>query len=138
MNRPLLFSFAVVPILVGGVALSSQASRADAKLERGRYLVHQVALCAECHSPRDAEGALIPEKMLQGEAVLVPSPYPKLQWASRAPNLVGLPGYSKADAVRLLSKGIAPSGHAPQPPMPRFKMSTADAEAVFEYLLSLE
>jgi mono/diheme cytochrome c family protein len=138
VNRPLLLSFAIVPVVVGGAALSSQASRDDVKLERGRYLVHHVALCVECHTPRDVDGALVVDKLLQGEAVPVPSPFPKLQWAARAPNLVGLPGYSKDDTVRLLTKGVAASGHAPQAPMPRFRLTSGDAEAVFEYLMSLD
>ena len=27
--------------------------------ERGRYIVEQVVMCAECHSPRDAHGQII-------------------------------------------------------------------------------
>jgi hypothetical protein len=139
MNRQLgLLSFAIVPVLVGGAALSTQTPRADSKVERGRYLVHHVAMCAECHTPRDAEGRLIPEKLLEGEAIPVASPFPESRWAFRAPRLAGLPGYTKADGVRLLTKGVAPSGRSPLPPMPPFRMSKDDAEAVVEYLRSLE
>jgi hypothetical protein len=40
--------------------------------------------------------------------------------------------------IRLLTTGIGRNGSPPDPPMPLFRMSTADAEAIVAYLRSLE
>ena len=57
-----------------------------------------------------------------------------MTWAYRAPNLAGLPGWTKADLVKLLTTGRSPSGTKPRAPMPPFKMSIEDASAVASYL----
>lgn len=123
-------------ILIPAATLSGQADPA-AVVERGRYLVHSVAMCVQCHSPRTPDGTLIPGKLLQGEALPVKSPFKDLRFASRAPYIAGLPGYSKEQAMRLLTEGIAANGTAPLAPMPPFRMSKDDAEAVVTYLKSL-
>jgi mono/diheme cytochrome c family protein len=133
---PALIALAAL-VAVGAARSSPQAAAKDPKIERGRYLVHQVAMCVQCHSPRDENGELIPERLLRGEAIPFSSPFPTQRWAFRAPAIAGLPGYSKADGVRLLTTGVAPSGHSPMPPMPPFRMTKEDAEAVVEYLASI-
>ena len=35
-------------------------------LERGRYLVHNVAVCPDCHTPRDELGAFVEGRELAG------------------------------------------------------------------------
>jgi len=62
----------------------------DSKLERGRYLVEQVALCGDCHTPHNEKGEPIREKLLQG-APLPFKPTVPLPWADKAPNIAGLP-----------------------------------------------
>jgi mono/diheme cytochrome c family protein len=105
----------------------------------GKYYVDQVAMCVECHTPRDDNGRLVRNKYLKGAPVPIKSPsYRDMQWAMRAPAIAGLPGYTADQGVRLLTEGITADGRRPDPPMPPFRFSRADAEAIVSYLKSLE
>lgn len=105
--------------------------------ERGEYLVHQVAMCVQCHSPRNENGHLIPQRLLSGAPIPVASPFPNQQWAASAPKIAGLPGWVEADFVTLLMTGSRPTGETPRRPMPPFRMSREDAEAIAAYLRSI-
>ena len=108
------------------------------RIELGRHIVHEVAMCVQCHSERDARGELIPEKLLTGGAIPVENPWPAQPWGHRAPYLRNEPGYDEESLVRLLSTGVAKRGGAPRPPMPPFRMTEDEARAVFAYLATLE
>ena len=108
------------------------------QVERGRYLVHDVAQCVVCHSPKDPRGNVIERRLLTGSPMPVKSPYPNVDWAFYCPPIAGLPGWEKADAVYLLQNGHRRNGRAPRPPMPEFHMTEQDATAVVEYLMSLQ
>jgi hypothetical protein len=41
------------------VLLAMAGSAPPSKLERGKYLVDQVAMCEDCHTPRNEKGELI-------------------------------------------------------------------------------
>src|SRR5512147_995739 len=71
---------------------------------RGEYLVTHVAMCIECHSERDHEGTIIPGRQFMGGAIPT-RPVWAQEWAERAPRNAGLPGYSDAEALRLLTQG---------------------------------
>ncbi len=106
--------------------------------QRGKYFVERVAMCVECHTPRDGNGRLLREKYLEGAPIPVESPsYTNMKWAMRAPAIAGLPGYTVQQGVRLLTEGITADGRQPDPPMPRFRFTQADAMAIVEYLKSL-
>jgi mono/diheme cytochrome c family protein len=130
----------VATIVVFGTAFSAQATKTENRpnADHGRYIVHHVAMCIQCHTPRDAHGQLIEAKLLQGEALPVASPFKDVRWAFRAPHIAGLPGYTKEQALRLLTTGIAANGAAPLGPMPPFRMTREDAEDVIAYLSSLD
>ncbi|MEW6752560.1 MAG: c-type cytochrome [Candidatus Latescibacterota bacterium] len=112
---------------------------ADSLLVLGRYLTHQVAMCVECHSPRDGQGNLIPGQEFQGGQIPVRphSAAPGREWAPLAPAIAGLVGYEWEDEIRLLTTGISRTGRALRSPMPPYKLSRRDAEAVVAYLKSL-
>lgn len=106
---------------------------------RGKYIVEQVAMCVECHTPRDSHGVLLRTEYLKGAPVPVQSPpYPQMRWALKAPAIAGFPGYTTQQGVRLLTEGINRDGRTPDPPMPRYRLSLSDAEAVVAYLKSLQ
>jgi mono/diheme cytochrome c family protein len=129
-------------VLVTGVllltltAVAAAASRAD-QVARGRYLVHHVAMCVQCHTPRDANGELDQTRLLKGAPIPVASPFPTQRWAFSAPAIAGLPGFSDEDEISLLTTGRRPGSAAPKPPMPPFRLTREDAEAVVAYLRSL-
>jgi mono/diheme cytochrome c family protein len=107
--------------------------------ERGKYFVEQVAMCVQCHTPRDASGRLLREKYLGGAPVPVKSPpYTNTKWAVRAPAIAGLPGYTSEQGIRLLTEGITADGRRPDPPMPPFRFTRGDASVIVAYLKSLQ
>ena len=105
--------------------------------ERGRYLVENVAVCVQCHTPRSENGDLLFSRMLLGAPVPVTKPYPLQQWAEYAPRIAGLPQYSEEQMLKLLTVGIGRDGTPLRAPMPTFKMTSQDAQDVAAYLKSL-
>jgi len=128
----------LVLLLIFSEADSQEKPRRD-PVGQGKYIVENVAMCVECHTPRDETGQLIREQYLNGTPVPLKGPsYPGMKWAVKAPAIAGLIGYTKEEGVRLLTEGITRDGRVPNPPMPPFRLSTQDAEAVAAYLKSLE
>ena len=117
----------------------NQSSAQPADAERGRYIVHHVAMCIYCHTPRDERGVLDEHRFLHGAPMPVKSPFRGQTWAFMAPKIAGLPGgWSEDEMVRFLQAGQAPTGHKPRPPMPPFRFNKEDARAVAAYLKSLQ
>lgn len=109
-----------------------------APTERGRYLVHRVGMCIDCHSPRDEKGSFIESQHLMGSPLAF-APTVPMPWTPAAPRLAGLPaGFTEADTVHFLMTGERPNGRPPPlPPMPPYRFSRDDAEAIAAYLRSL-
>jgi mono/diheme cytochrome c family protein len=118
-------------------ALPQKASSHQGDVARGKYLVEEVAMCGECHTPRDARGNLIEERDLQGAPTWIAPVHPDPNWAWNAPTLAGFAAYSDNDAVNILEKGIGANGQPIQRPMHIYHMSHEDALAVAAYLKSL-
>lgn len=117
-------------------AVSAHAD--DGALERGRYLVEQVGMCADCHSPRNERGEFVRSGWLTGAPIAMAPTVPLPAWAEHAPAIAGIPGhYTEAQFVHFLQTGERPDGSPPRPPMPPYRFSRADAEAVAAYLKSL-
>lgn len=118
-------------------AQKNAAAPAPSDIDRGRYLVEDVAMCEECHTPRDANGNLDESRRLQGAAIWIVPVHPMTNWSNRAPALAGLPGFTEDQAESILENGIGPNGLAIQPPMHVYHMTHADAHAIVMYLRSL-
>lgn len=127
----LLFLGARSSIVVTG------AQNTPSQVAQGRYLVEEVAKCSECHTPRDAEFNLDPSRWLQGASIWILPVHSVSNWAQFAPPLAGLPGLSDEQIQRVLEKGEAANGREIQPPMHRYHLTHADAQAVMAYLRSL-
>ena len=65
------------------------------EIERGRYLVEEVAKCAECHTPRDANGDLKRDAWLQGAPIWITPGKPIRNWADQAPALAGFLSFTE-------------------------------------------
>ena len=115
------------------------ARESDPRLiERGRYLTHDVAMCVQCHSPRDDRGRILPGQEFRGATNPFAAPFPGVPWAIRSVNIRGLGGLPDEAVIRLLTTGVGRRGLPPDPPMPPFRMSRGDAEAIVAYLRSLD
>jgi len=144
-RRPALITCALllVALALGSVRTRSAAGpppaagapqEAAALVARGEYLATSVAMCVQCHSPRDAQGNLIEAEKFRGGAIPLQSPYPGEAWAFNAPSLRGLVGLTDEQVVALLTTGKAAGRPAPKRPMPPFRLSQADAEAIVAFL----
>ena len=110
---------------------------ATGDVARGRYIAHSVAMCVQCHTPRNADGTLDETRLFQGAAIPVESPFRGQEWAFQAPAIAGLAGFNEEDELSLLTTGHRRDGKMPKPPMPPFRLSPEDARAVIAYLRSL-
>ena len=106
-------------------------------VERGRYIVESVAMCELCHTPRTESGDLDKGHWLGGGPTQLRPSYPSPYWTQIEPRIAGRPPGTDADFIKLLTTGISRTGRPPNPPMPPFRMTRADAEAVLAYLKSL-
>jgi hypothetical protein len=114
----------------------SQVAGLAGNAEHGRYLVERVAMCNECHSTRDMSGQIIPGREYMGGNIPFSPPWAN-DWASVAPRNAGLPGYTDAAAMRLLTEGsIGRLGTRLRAPMPQFRMTPQDAADVIAYMRS--
>lgn len=127
----------------GWTQSSEQSGRASASsdqgsiVNRGKYIVEDVAVCGQCHTPHDGSGRPDQTKWLQGGPVWL-QPADRIgNWPQQAPAIAGsLPGTDE-EMVRLLTTGTWRDGKKLRPPMPQFRMSRPDAESVVAYLKSL-
>jgi len=132
----LLFLGARFSVIVTG-AQNAPSRNPQAQVSQGRYLVEEGAKSSECHTPRDAEFQLDPSRWLQGASTWIVPVHSIPNWAQFAPPLAGLPALSDEQMERVLEKGQAANGREIQPPMHRYHLSHADAQAVIAYLRSL-
>lgn len=108
-----------------------------AEIQRGKYIVENVAMCPQCHTPRLSNGQLDPNRPLDGAPEFFQPPRPDADWPLQAPRIGGNPPASDQDLVRLLMTGIWTDGKPLRLPMMPFHMSEADARAVVAYLKSV-
>ena len=145
-----LFPFSATIALVllsGGVTLAfaqnqnpqpqTKTASAASNVARGKYLVESVAMCGQCHTPRDNNGNPDRTRWLQGAPVPWLPAKPDSDWPLNAPRIGGTPPAGDADMIKLLTTGIWTTGNRLRLPMPQFRMDRGDAEAVVAYLKSL-
>jgi mono/diheme cytochrome c family protein len=120
------------------VAQTQTPPAAEARSERGKYLVERVALCADCHTKRDWKGKQDRERWLQG-ARLDFKPARLMPWAGVAPAIAGLPTFATDEqGVKYFETGLNQKDKRSSPPMPQYRLEHEDAVAVVAYLRSLK
>ena len=127
-------------LLLSGIVLAGLAL-ADDQIDRGKYLVEEVAKCQECHTPKTPEGALDKTKWLTGATLDFAPMHEAPGWHKTAPDLTASGSLFK----RWEAKGIStflmtaknPRGNKADPPMPDYHLNKEDAEAIVAYLKSL-
>jgi mono/diheme cytochrome c family protein len=130
---------AAVCLVCLGLSFNNSASAAagSSKLDRGKYLVEQVGMCGDCHTPRNEKGERVQEKLLQGTILPFRPTVPMPVWADKSSNIAGLRGWEDKDGMRLLMTGIAYNDLPARPPMPQYRFNQEDAAAIMAYLRSL-
>jgi mono/diheme cytochrome c family protein len=141
--RVMLVSVVIVSAMVVGSSNAFQkrfalpAPPTKAEIEKGRYLVEEIAKCPECHTPRKPDGELDSAAWLRGAPIWIRPVAPIPNWAENVPALAGLGSFTEAQVERVLENGTGPNGEALRPPMHIYHMSPPDARAIAAYLKSL-
>jgi mono/diheme cytochrome c family protein len=115
---------------------------AAGEVERGKYLVEEVAKCQDCHTPRGADGQPDQTKWLKGAVLDFQPMQPMKEWHKTSPDLTAgsrlWQRWGEKGLTEFLKTGLGPSGHAADAPMPSYKLNSNDAEAIVQYLKSLK
>jgi mono/diheme cytochrome c family protein len=137
MRRALLFFAAGCSLVASPLSAFGQ----DAKTERGKYLVEEVARCQECHTPKTETGEFNKSQWMKGATLIGVPSAPVARWHQKSPDISstsalwtrwGVDGFSK-----FLQTGKTPTGSTAGPPMPAYMMKAEDADAITAYLKSL-
>lgn len=129
-------------LFVSVVTLASGVYAAEDKAARGKYLVEEVAQCQNCHSPKLESGEYDKTKWLKGATLNVQPIQPIDKWHKAAPDITPSgrlwARWKEEGLAKFMQTGLGPTGHAADPPMPTYKLSKDDAEAIVEYLKTLK
>ena len=87
---------------------ASDGAMAESPAERGGYLVNTIMACGNCHTPRDADGKTIAEKVFSGGLTFTTPAF-----IATAPNITpdietGIGSWSDAEIKRALVQGMRP------------------------------
>jgi mono/diheme cytochrome c family protein len=132
-----LCTVALIAARTSAQQAATSTSAPVGNVEHGRYVVERVVMCYECHSTRDPEGNIVAGTRFKGGPMPMRPPW-RSDWPLQIPRIAGLPGYTDAEATRLLTQGaIKRDGSQLRYPMPRFRMTPQDAADVIAYLRTL-
>jgi hypothetical protein len=133
-----LFYIALGCVFGAAIVAAGDEQSKENLIARGKYLVEEVAMCQECHTPRDDSGLLDRRQWLKGGPVFLRPAVAVHDWAERVPAIAGLPGWhSDGDVIYFLENGQRKTGEIPRPPMKRYHLRHPDAVAIVVYLRSL-
>jgi mono/diheme cytochrome c family protein len=122
---------------VVGAVVSAQ----DAKAQRGKYLVEEVARCQECHTPRTETNDFDRAKWLKGATLVAAPSTPIRGWHQQSPDITSTSAlwqrWGDEGVTKFLETAKNPRGGGAGAPMPAYTLSHDDAEAVAAYLKSL-
>jgi mono/diheme cytochrome c family protein len=135
------FSFPALTLYALAAASTLSAADADS-IARGKYLVEEIGKCSECHTPRTADGKSDMTKYLKGGPLSVQPVDTIPGWHKTTPDITSTGAiwarWGDAGSVKFFETGLNPRGGAADPPMPAYKMTHADAQAVVDFLKSLK
>ena len=114
----------------------------DTSVARGKYLVDEVSKCGMCHTPMDETGKPDTSRYLKGGALSFQPLQAAEKWHKTAPDITSTSRlwqrWGDAGFVKFLETSTGPTGHPADPPMPAYKMSHEDAQAIADFLKSLK
>lgn len=128
-----LFIAAAALAMLGACTQPAAPLTGDALIARGDYLVNNVVLCGDCHTPMTPQGPDLTRR-LQGGPNLT-TPMIEIPWATEVPAIAGIPGhFTEEQFVAFLQTGVRPDGSTVRPPMPPYRLNEEDARAVAAYI----
>lgn len=137
----------MVSLVAGGALLAISAhlpafaQDKKALIERGRYLANGAVACANCHTPRGPDFALLQDKAYSGGFKIV-EPAFEVYTANITPDKnTGIGAWTDAQIITAIREGRTREGKINFPPMPvptYNSMSDADVKAIVAYLRTLK
>lgn len=122
---------------VTGAVVAAQ----DSKVERGKYLVEEVARCQECHTPRTEANDFDRAKWMKGATLVAAPSTPIAGWHQKSPDITSTSPlwqrWGEDGIAKFLQTAKNPRGGNAGAPMPAYTLSQTDAEAIATYLKSL-
>jgi mono/diheme cytochrome c family protein len=137
VSKVFALSAAAVFLVVALNAQQKPRPSSRAIVARGKYLVEDIGVCGDCHTPRNEKGEPVKDQWLKGATLDFKPTVPVPVWADKAVNIAGLPGWEKDAAIKFFMTGIAYNELPARPPMPQYRFNRQDAEAIVAYLQSL-
>ncbi len=126
-----------------GLALATTmpAGAQDATLERGKYLVEEVARCQECHTPRTESGDFDRSHWMKGATLPGVPTTPVPDWHQKSPDISSTSAlwtrWGQDGISKFLQTAHNPRGGKAGPPMPAYMLKADEADAIAAYLKSL-
>jgi len=134
-------SFSGLVLFTTIAAATLSAADADS-VARGKYLVEEVSKCSDCHTPRMPDGKPDMSKYLKGGPLSFQPIDTIPGWHKTTPDITSTgriwARWGDEGSVKFFETGQNPRGGAADPPMPAYKMTHSDAQAVVDYLRSLK
>ncbi len=131
-----LSALALITCTVGGVGAAQ-----DSKVQRGKYLVEEVARCQECHTPRTDANDFDRAKWMKGATLVAVPSTPIHGWHQKSPDISSTSPlwqrWGDEGVIKFLETAKNPRGGTAGAPMPAYTLSHDDAEAIAMYLKSL-
>jgi len=126
-----------------GDAMSPPGSSEMTLVERGRYLVQGPGHCGACHTPRDAFGGEITDRLLAGAASLESTEDSAAEWIPNiTPHKDGIGSWREKDIAYSLESGFDPDfdvfgGSMVEVQENMAKLTPEDRNAIAAYLKSI-
>lgn len=129
----------------GGDGSTTGDAGDDPQVARGKYLVDHVAVCSDCHTPRNMDGSPDLARYMAGAECFIDA-LPMMTGAGclHTRNLTnhptGLMNRSDAEIKDMFLNGVRPNGSFLVPVMPYYvyhNMDAADADAIVAYLRTI-
>jgi mono/diheme cytochrome c family protein len=143
-RRSIVGLLAALLLGVAGLLTAQQQKQAKpatsanaATVARGKYLVEDVAYCTNCHTPRNQRGQLDRSHWLEGGPLFWQPAHPLQNYPQLVPRIAGTIPATDDEMITLLTTGIWKDGTRLREPMPQFRFTKEDAQAVIAYLKTL-
>ena len=94
-------------LLIAGMVFAQVPKPDGGAVARGKYIVENVAICRQCHTPMNSKGERDAGQALMGGPLQLEPTYRSPAWAIRAPRIAGGPPGTDQDFIRLMTTGIS-------------------------------
>ena len=113
---------------------AGQGAASSGSAARGKYIVEDVAYCQNCHTPRRDNGSYDYNHWLQGGPLYWQPANHQQDYPQLVPRIGGTIPATDDEMIKLLTTGIWKDGTKLRAPMPQFRLTKEDAQAVVAFL----